>query len=283
MNCVDEKPSISGKIERETSKDACLSKSIVIDENIGNRKKNRIVCETSADSISPNVSYSLNRKNRWDTITPMSLNINAINCIPKDMTVAVVEQMNTIPDIGCVNEKINKHFIRGFVTCIITNEDGYIKMKNANGPPRAHLSSFLRNKQQNFVSHDLPNNDINYMYDTLKRKTQVSYHINTPQNNTDYSIGEHFRRQLNMRLKEKTYIGKTYRKVHNKSNIDITEINNRSEDVSETEEFNSDSESVASKFPLADFIQELSPITNDKQSVYIIDRLIPSNNNKLNT
>uniref|UniRef100_A0A0K0FCN3 RING-type domain-containing protein n=1 Tax=Strongyloides venezuelensis TaxID=75913 RepID=A0A0K0FCN3_STRVS len=294
MDCLNEKPSISRKIEKgrrhkgydklkkHLSKDAYLSKSIVIDENIGNREKNRIVCETSADSISPNVSYSLNRKNRWDTITPMSLNINAINCIPKDMTVAVVEQMNTIPDIGCVNEKTNKHFVYGCVTGVTTiNKDGHVTVKSANGPAGAHLASLLGNNEKNNKSPDSENVNANVLNDSSKGKAQVRYHINTPQNNTDYSIGVHFKRQLKAKLKEKKFIGKKSRKLNNKYNIDTSEIMSDSDEVSEVEELYLDHESSSPKFSLSDFVKESSPVIINKQPVHNISKLISLNDNTI--
>uniref|UniRef100_A0A0N5BD19 RING-type domain-containing protein n=1 Tax=Strongyloides papillosus TaxID=174720 RepID=A0A0N5BD19_STREA len=286
MDCLNEKPSINRKIEKgrrhkgydklkkHLSRDAYLSKSIIIDENIGNREKSRIVCETSADSISPNVSYSLNRKNRWDTITPISLNINAINCIPKDVTVAVVEQMNTIPDIGCVNEKTNKHFIAGCVTGVTTiNEDGHVTVKSANSPAGAHLASLLGNNKENSRSSDSENVNANVFNDSSKGKAQVRYHINTPQNNTDYSIGVHFKRQLKAKLKEKKFIGKTSRKLKNKYNVNTTEIMSDSDEVSEVEEFYSDYNLSSPKFSLSDFVKESSPVVVDEQPVDSIDKL----------
>uniref|UniRef100_A0A0K0FWQ7 RING-type domain-containing protein n=1 Tax=Strongyloides venezuelensis TaxID=75913 RepID=A0A0K0FWQ7_STRVS len=271
------------KLKKHLSKDAYLSKSIVIDENIGNREKNRIVCETSADSISPNVSYSLNRKNRWDTITPMSLNINAINCIPKDMTVAVVEQMNTIPDIGCVNEKTNKHFVYGCVTGVTTiNKDGHVTVKSANGPAGAHLASLLGNNEKNNKSPDSENVNANVLNDSSKGKAQVRYHINTPQNNTDYSIGVHFKRQLKAKLKEKKFIGKKSRKLNNKYNIDTSEIMSDSDEVSEVEELYLNHESFSPKFSLSDFVKEASPVIVENYIIDNVDKLIPLNNDKVN-
>uniref|UniRef100_A0A0N4ZSM7 RING-type domain-containing protein n=1 Tax=Parastrongyloides trichosuri TaxID=131310 RepID=A0A0N4ZSM7_PARTI len=274
------------ELKKHLSKDAYLSKNVIIDGKIGKREKNRIISETSNDSISANVPYSLNRKNRWTTISPISLNATAIASMTDGVTVAVVEQMNTIPDIGCVNEKTKKHLIEGCVTGVtIANEDGTLTKKVAHSACGANLVSLLQidekiKDKKGSETSDLDVNEFDDSNDsTTKTRATVRYHINTSDKNTDYSICKHFKQQQKV-FKATQKPGKKNRKQIKKFELDEFGSLSEEEEINPIGEFCSTVRPISSTFSLADFIKESAPVMIDIKPVEIIDDINPSNDYK---
>uniref|UniRef100_A0AAF5CQS0 RING-type domain-containing protein n=1 Tax=Strongyloides stercoralis TaxID=6248 RepID=A0AAF5CQS0_STRER len=274
------------ELKKHLSKDAYLSKKVIVDGKIGKREKNRIICETSIDSISANVPYSLNRKNRWNTISPISLNSNALSSMSDNVSVAVVEQMNTIPDIGCKNERIKKHLNEGCVIGVtIGNEDGSLTKKSAHSACGANLSSLLKNnekiKEKNgSETSDLDFNDFDDSNDSMKAKAFIHYHINTSHKNTDHSISKHFKKQQKV-LKATQKMGKKNKKLPKKFKLDEVGIMSNDEDVIGVGELCSTVRPIASTFSLADFIKESAPVIVDMKPIEIIDEISSIDDNKI--
>uniref|UniRef100_A0A0N5BN46 RING-type domain-containing protein n=1 Tax=Strongyloides papillosus TaxID=174720 RepID=A0A0N5BN46_STREA len=295
---LNEKPNVGRKTEKgrrhaghaelkkHLSKDAYLSKNVIIDGKIGKREKNRLICETSIDSISANVPYSLNRKNRWNTISPISLNSNVLSSMSEGVTVAVVEQMNTIPDIGCVNEKTKKHLIEGCVTGVtIGNEDGSLTKKVPHSACGANLSSLLKSDvkvkdKKGSETSDLDLNEFEDSNDSMNTRALVRYHINTSHKTTDYSISKHFKQQQKV-LKTTQKSGKKNKKQLKKFELDEIGLMSNDEEISGIGELCSITRPIASTFSLADFIKESAPVIVDMKPVEIIEEMTAPQNNKI--
>uniref|UniRef100_A0A913HNV3 RING-type domain-containing protein n=1 Tax=Strongyloides stercoralis TaxID=6248 RepID=A0A913HNV3_STRER len=294
--CINEKPNIDRKIEKgrrhagyaklkkHLLKDGYISKDVIFDENVVNREKNRIINDSSNDSISLNVPYSLNRKNRWDTVSPISLNINALNSITDNVSVAVVEQMTTIPDIGCQNKKTKKYLTEKCVTGItMSNEDGYIKVKEANSSSGANLSSLIENNKKTKKNNEITNlesADCDDSYNSNKCKAQIRYRINTSHKNNDYSVCKHFKQQLKAK-KATQKPSKNCKKQDNKLDFDSTELISDDENFDTVDESLLTSKPKISQFLLSDFITETPPVIIDVESVKSIDETTNSTEDKI--
>uniref|UniRef100_A0AAF5DSA7 RING-type domain-containing protein n=1 Tax=Strongyloides stercoralis TaxID=6248 RepID=A0AAF5DSA7_STRER len=294
--CINEKPNIDRKIEKgrrhagyaklkkHLLKDGYISKDVIFDESVVNREKNRIINDSSNDSISLNVPYSLNRKNRWDTVSPISLNINALNSITDNVSVAVVEQMTTIPDIGCQNKKTKKYLTEQCVTGItMSNEAGYIKVKGANSSSGANLSSLIENNKKTKKNNEITNlesADCDDSYNSNKCKAQIRYRINTSHKNNNYSVCKHFKQQLKAK-KTTQKPSKSCKKKDNELDFDSTEL------ISDDENFDTVNESLLTSIPkisqflLSDFITETPPVIIDVESVKNIDETTNSTEDKI--
>uniref|UniRef100_A0AC35TJZ8 RING-type domain-containing protein n=1 Tax=Rhabditophanes sp. KR3021 TaxID=114890 RepID=A0AC35TJZ8_9BILA len=251
------------QLHKYLKNDSCLTKDVTIVDKgakLGKRARERLISEREGcGDYQSNVSYSINKDKRWDSVNPTNLSKAELdNKKSSGTTVVVVEQMN-----AALNGK--KHSEDAHVMKVFTaNGKGESKTKKSKSANGATYESSTKDNRKDSETSDLGLDE-----DDEEIKTFVKYQCTAGNPNTNHAISKLHKQKKNNRTVP--YLYKEGSNMKTKQYYEMFALEEAGLfDEDPLTRFEQPNEyctggraNLVSQFNLADYIKEAEPVLVD--------------------